>query len=70
MEPREIEKGDVTMNEIRCSKVQTNKMQCLRPADKFKPNDPTEREALCTVCWLLSGSPSGYVNEPSQKKED
>lgn len=48
---------------IRCSKIQGNRMQCLRLADIKIPEDGDNSHALCKVCWLLSGSPKEYTEE-------
>ena len=45
---------------IWCSKIQSNKMQCRRLANRRMPDDTENTHALCEVCWLLSGSPKEY----------
>lgn len=50
--------GDRSM--IRCSNVLDNKMQCPRPAQLARHDDPDNREALCGVCYAFKNMPSGY----------
>lgn len=46
--------------QIRCSRIQTNRMQCPRNAAVKRADDPTGREALCYICYALSGKPKEY----------
>jgi hypothetical protein len=47
-------------SDIKCSRMLENKMQCPRKASVARDDDPTNREALCSVCYALDNFPAGY----------